>query len=196
MNGDEKRIKTEITLPSRPGTAHGWNPKAMLFENRSTRGCFPTYLGNKPLGCTYNLSGVSRNPNPGCAMLRSFLTDEMYAKLEPFLPPERGGMGHPPNPHRPIIEAILWKHRTGAPWRDLPAEYGPWNSVFTRFNRWSKVGLWQAILETLRGEADTEWLMVDATIIRAHQHASGAEKGGSSTRRSDDPEEGFPPRST
>jgi transposase len=63
-----------------------------------------------------------------------------------------------------MIEAILWKHRTGAPWRDLPAEFGSWNSVFCRFNRWSKVGLWQTILEVLRIEADTEWLMIDATI--------------------------------
>jgi transposase len=75
-----------------------------------------------------------------------------------------------------MIEAILWKHRTGAPWRDVPEEFGPWNSVFTRFNRWSKAGLWQTILEALRIEADTEWLMIDATVIRAHQHAAGALK--------------------
>jgi len=98
----------------------------------------------------------------------------MWDKLAPLLPPERGKTGRPSKNHRNMIEAILWKHRTGAPWRDLPEEFGPWISVFTRFNRWSKVGLWQTILEALRDEADTEWLMIDATVIRAHQHAAGA----------------------
>ena len=129
-------------------------------------------------------------------MARSFLTDVMWKKLAPLLPPERGGMGRPQNAHRPWIEAILWKHRTGAPWRDLPEEFGSWKSVYCRFNRWSKVGVWQSLLEALRGDADTEWLMIDASIIRAHQHAAGAKKKGSSIKPSDDPEEGFQPRST
>ena len=98
-------------------------------------------------------------------MPRSYLTDYMWDKLAPLLPPERGKTGRPSKNHRNMIEAILWKHRTGAPWRDLPEEFGPWISVFTRFNRWSKVGLWQTILEALRDEADTEWLMIDATVI-------------------------------
>ena len=76
-------------------------------------------------------------------MPRSYLTDYMWDKLAPLLPPERGKTGRPSKNHRNMIEAILWKHRTGAPWRDLPEEFGPWISVFTRFNRWSKVGLWQ-----------------------------------------------------
>ena len=109
-------------------------------------------------------------------MPRSYLTDYMWDKLAPLLPPERGKTGRPSKNHLNMIEAILWKHRTGAPWRDLPEEFGPWISVFTRFNRWSKVGLWQTILEALRDEADTEWLMIDATVIKAHQHAAGAVK--------------------
>jgi len=124
----------------------------------------------------------------GDAMARSFLSDRMWERLALLLPPERGKTGRPSNPHRIMIEAILWKHRTGAPWRDVPEEFGPWNSVFTRFNRWSKVGLWQTILEALRIEADTEWLMIDATVIRAHQHAAGAiKKKGFLTKGSDDP---------
>lgn len=115
-------------------------------------------------------------------MLRSFLTDEMWEKLVVLLPPEKGETGRPCHAHRPWIEAILWKHRTGAPWRDLPEEFGTWSSIYSRFNRWSKVGVWQAALEVLREDADTEWLMIDSTVIRAHQHASGAEKGGSKTR--------------
>ena len=89
-------------------------------------------------------------------MPRSFLTDGMWDKLVPLLPPEKGETGRPYNAHRPWLEAILWKHRTGAPWRDLPEEFGSWKSLYSRFKRWSKVGLWQAALEVLRQDADTE----------------------------------------
>ena len=119
----------------------------------------------------------------------------MWAKLAPLLPPEEGRRGRPSLPIRPFVEAILWKHRTGAPWRDLPEAFGPWISVFTRFNRWSRVGVWQAVLEVLRGEADTEWVMLDGTVIRAHQHAAGA-KGGPARKVSEDPEAGSPRKST
>src|ERR1700686_2360051 len=117
-------------------------------------------------------------------MARSFLTNEMWEKLAPLLPPERGAPGRPQHSHRPWLEAILWKHRTGAPWRDLPGEFGSWKSIYCRFNRWSKAGVWQRLLEALRVDADTEWLMIDSSVIRAHQHASGARKGGSKTRHS------------
>jgi transposase len=89
-----------------------------------------------------------------------------------------------------MIEAILWKHRTGAPWRDLPESFGPWTSVYTRFDTWSKrsldirgrmrprMGVWQDVLEWLRKDADIESVMLDGTIARAHQHSAG-QKGGS-----------------
>ncbi len=120
-------------------------------------------------------------------MTRSSLTEEMWEKLAALLPPEKGETGRPYNSHRPWIEAILWKHRTGAPWRDLPEEFGSWKSIYCRFNRWSKAGVWQAVLEVLRGDADTEWLMIDSTVIRAHQHSAGAERGGSKTKPLADP---------
>ena len=123
-------------------------------------------------------------------MARSFLTNEMWEKLAPLLPPERSATGRPQHAHRPWLEAILWKHRTGAPWRDLPNEFGSWKSIYCRFNRWSKAGVWQRLLEALRADADTEWLMIDSSVIRAHQHASGARKGGSRTRQSGGLEEG------
>lgn len=116
-------------------------------------------------------------------MPRSFLTNEMWEKLAPLLPPEEGGMGRRRLPNRPMVEGILWKHRTGAPWRDLPESYGPWTSVYTRFNTWSKRGVWQGILEILRKEADLEWVMLDGTIARAHQHSAG-HGGGERSRRS------------
>jgi len=111
---------------------------------------------------------------------RSFLTERMWARLEPLLPSEQDRMGRPRLDNRPIIEAILWKHRTGAPWRDLPEFFGLWNTVFTRFTRWNRSGVWQRVLEALRGEADCESIMVDRTVIPAYQHADGAEGGPTS----------------
>ena len=128
-------------------------------------------------------------------MPRSFLTDEMWAKLAPLLPPETGGMGRSRLPNRPIVEAILWRHRTGAPWRDLPEEYGPWTSVYTRFDAWNKRGVWQEVLEWLRRDADLEWVMIDGTVVRAHQHSAG-QKGGSEIRPLAVPAGGSRPKST
>ena len=114
-------------------------------------------------------------------MARKILTDEMWCKIKPHLPPERGRNCRPSKDHRTILEGILWRLRTGAPWRDVPKEFGPWNTVYTRFYRWSRSRLLQKILNTLKEEADTEWIMIDSTIVRAHQHAAGA-KGGSICR--------------
>ena len=117
-------------------------------------------------------------------MARTFLTDEMWDKLAPLLPPGRGGMGRPHQRQRPWIEAILWQPRTGAPWRDPPEAFGLWKSLYCRFKRRSKAGVWQSVLETLRRDADTQWLMIGSSVIRAHQDAAGAEKGGSLPRPS------------
>ncbi len=76
-----------------------------------------------------------------------------------------------------MINAILWILRTGAPWRDMPEAYGPWKSVYTRFSRWSKQGVWEQILKALSQDSDNESKMPDGSVIRAHQHAAGA-KGG------------------
>lgn len=94
---------------------------------------------------------------------------------------------------RMTIEGILWRFRTGAPWRDLPDEFGPWKTVFNRFNTWSKSGVWQELFENIRGELDNEWNFMDGTYIKAHQHASGGvesvdlktigrSKGGNTTK--------------
>jgi len=80
-----------------------------------------------------------------------------------------------------FVEAVLWIARTGSPWRDLPGLFGKWNSVFVRFNRWSEGGVWQRIFAVLADDPDFEYLIVDATIVRAHQHAAGA-KGGRKIR--------------
>lgn len=110
-------------------------------------------------------------------MARMFLSDYMWEKLQPHLPPERGRKCRPSKDHRMVMEAIIWKLRTGAPWRDIPEEFGSWNTIYSRFYRMSHSGLLQEILEILKQEADNEWIMIDSTIVRAHQHAAGA-KGG------------------
>jgi transposase len=91
-------------------------------------------------------------------------------------------MGRPPKDHRPIVEAIVWLDRTGAPWRDLPAEYGPWETVASRFYRWRRRGVWDRVLACLQAQADArgelDWLLhfVDGSVVRAHQHAAGARR--------------------
>lgn len=78
---------------------------------------------------------------------------------------------------RKRLEAILWRMRTGAPWRDLPEFLGPWSSAYNQFNRWSKRGIWDRLFALVCGELDHEWSFMDGTIVRAHQHAAGARKG-------------------
>ena len=82
-----------------------------------------------------------------------------------------------------MVEAMLWVLRTGAPWRDLPSAYGPWKSVYTRFSRWSAQGVLAQLFEALARERDAEGYLIDATIVRAHQDASGAAKEGAPRNR-------------
>ena len=117
-------------------------------------------------------------------MRRGDLTDQQWQRLEPLLPSEKPRTGRPNEDHRQILNGILWIHRTGAPWRDLPRRYGPMGTVSNRFYRWRKAGIWQRILSDLQAEADhrgeIDWNIhfVDATIVRAHQHAAGARRDG------------------
>ena len=104
--------------------------------------------------------------------------------------------GAPLRDNRVIVNALIRILRTGAPWRDLPSEYGPWQSVYTRFRRWEARGIWQRALEELAKDAtDNESLMIDSTTVRAHQHAAGA-RGGRKNRRSADLGAGSPQKST
>jgi transposase len=73
-----------------------------------------------------------------------------------------------------MVDALVWILRTGAPWRDLPKHFGPWQSAYTRFRRWNKQGVWPRVLEVLAAQHDSESYLIDATIVRAHQDASGA----------------------
>ena len=111
------------------------------------------------------------------------LTDDQWAVLAPHLPAQRAASGRPAKDHRPVVEAILWRLRTGAPWRDLPERYGPWQSVYTRFRRWQAAGVWDRALAALQAAADArgdlDWSLhfLDGTVIRAHPHAAGAKRG-------------------
>jgi len=108
--------------------------------------------------------------------VRQHLSDEQWAKIQAFLEADYA-VGEPGHDDRNFIEAVLWWRRTGAPWRDLPGEFGPWKTVFNRFDRWSKNGKWDRLFAALRTDIDDEWHSLDSTINRAHQHAAGG-KGG------------------
>ena len=114
---------------------------------------------------------------------RADLTDAQWAILEPLLP-KVNKPGRPPKwTKRQLIDGIRWRVRTGAPWRDVPPAYGPWQTVYGLFRRWQRNGTWQQILTALQARADAAGLItwdvsVDTTIARAHQHAAGARKGG------------------
>lgn len=112
---------------------------------------------------------------------RHELSDEQWTLLEPLLPVEcTGRQGRPWAPHRRVVNAILWRTRTGAPWRDLPAEYGSWQTAYGRHRTWSADGTWDRVLRGLQRGSDgddLEWVVsVDSTVIRAHHHAAGARK--------------------
>jgi transposase len=117
-------------------------------------------------------------------MLRGQMTDEEWAIVEPFLTSPSSHGGRPPADHRRVLDGVLWINRTGAPWRDLPEEFGPWNSVWRQFRRWCLSGVWDVLLQALAdsgGELDA-LQMIDSTTSRAHRCAAGG-KGGFSRRR-------------
>lgn len=110
---------------------------------------------------------------------RHELTDGQFTRIEPLLP-ENGRRGGQWNVHRTILNGMLWRLCTGAPWRDLPERYGPWQTVFDRFNRWSRDGTLRAIAEALFVELDNAGLIdwdlwhIDGSSIRASRAAAGA----------------------
>jgi transposase len=131
---------------------------------------------------------------------RHELSDSEWARLRPLLPPRKGGK--PRQDDRRIINGIVWKLATGAPWRDLPERYGPWQTVYTRFRRWTLAGVWDRIFAAVQRRVDAagqlDWTVhfVDGTVIRAHQHAAGAKGGTRPRRRSAAARAASRPRST
>lgn len=110
-------------------------------------------------------------------MDRSCLNDGQWNKIAHLLPGKPSDPGRSGMDNRLFVEAVLWIARTGAPWRDLPASFGNWNSVFQRFRRWASKGVFERMFKVLRGDPDFEYVIADGTISRVHQKATGA-KGG------------------
>ena len=128
-------------------------------------------------------------------MRRHEISEAAWERIERLLPGRPGDVGVTAANNRLFVNAVYWIAKTGAPWRDLPPRFGPWNSVFQRFNRWSKKGVWQRVAEALADDVDLEWLMIDSTVVRAHQHAAG-QQGGKKPSSSGVAREGSAPRST
>ena len=127
-------------------------------------------------------------------MHRHALTEEQWRRLRAVLPKQERGP-EATRGDRLFIEAVLYRAKTGLPWRDLPERFGPWKSVYNRFNNWAKKGHWAAIFKELQIEIDETGSIVDGSIVRAHQDASGG-KGGSDAMLWAVLEEVFQPSST
>jgi len=112
---------------------------------------------------------------------RFVISDRSWAIIEPLVPGSVRDSGVTARDTRLFLEAVLWRVRVGGPWRDLPPGFGAWNSVFRRFRRWAQGGVFQRIFEAVSEDPDFEYVLIDGTIISAHQKASGA-KGGLSIR--------------
>ncbi len=113
------------------------------------------------------------------------LTDAMWERVEPLLPPLQGPMGRPLKDHRLLVEGAIYRYRTGVAWRDLPAEFGPWQTVWKRHHRFCLDGVWDRVLTALLVDADAakeiDWrVSVDSSSVRAHQHGATATRSVSS----------------
>ena len=119
---------------------------------------------------------------------RHSTTNAEWSRIAPLLP-QGVGFGRPRKDARELVDAMLWIFKTGAPWRDLPEQYGPWKTVYNNFLRWRDAGVWERILEALTPASEYPWqVMVDSTSVKAHQHSAGAKKGLMQIKLSVDPE--------
>ena len=110
-------------------------------------------------------------------MRRFGLRDDQWERIKGLLPGRQGSVGATAKDNRLFVEAVLYRYRTGMPWRDLPERYGPYTTVYNRFNRWAKAGIWLRIFEALAARSPQSLQLIDSSIIRAHQHAAGGKKG-------------------
>ena len=123
-------------------------------------------------------------------MHRYGLRDDQWERIKDFLPGREGHVGGTAADNRLFVEAVIYRYRAGIPWRDLPERFGGWKNTHKRLRRWCRSGVFERIFKTLAHDSDNEYMMIDATIVRAHQHSAGARKKGGSVRRSADPEAG------
>lgn len=109
-------------------------------------------------------------------MIRTLLSDEVWARIESVLLGKEGDPGRTATDNRWFVEAVLWIGRTGCPWRDLPKAFGRWDTVYMRFSRWRRKGVWERVIHAAADETEIKHVLIDSTIVRAHQHSSGARK--------------------
>jgi putative transposase len=109
-------------------------------------------------------------------MPRKLLRDEQWERIKDILPGKASDRGVTAKDNRLFVEAVLWIARTGSPWRDLDPALGNWHATYTRFSRWGKKGVWQRVIKAVGNDVDLEALFIDSTVVRAHQHAAGAQK--------------------
>jgi transposase len=114
-------------------------------------------------------------------MVRTVLSDTKWENIKDYLSGKAGDCGVTAKDNRRFVEAVLWIARTGSPWRDLPDEFGHWHRVYMRYSRWGKKGTWVQLLTSVSDVPDLEYLMVDGSIVRVHQH--GAAKKTAKTKR-------------
>jgi transposase len=112
------------------------------------------------------------------------LRDDQWDLIRNELPGRAGSVGVTAADNRRFVDAVIHRYRTGIPWRDLPESFGDWNNTHRRWSRWAKSGVWVSVLGLLTTDADNEYAMIDSTIVRAHQHSTGAQKKPEWIRRS------------
>jgi transposase len=116
------------------------------------------------------------------------LSNEQWHRIKDQLPGKKGDPGRNGDDNRLFVNAVLWVLRSGARWSDLPERYGKWKTVHKRFTRWAENGVWERVFESLTGDPDNQYLMLDTTLVRAHQQAATG-KGGTAIRLWGVPEE-------
>lgn len=116
-------------------------------------------------------------------MIRLVLRDDQWERVAPLLPGKPSDPGVTARDNRLFLEGVLWIARTGSPWRDMPEAFGNWNSVWRRFRRWALKGVFDRVFNSLSEDPDFEYVIIDGTIVRVHQHGTGA-KGGLKIRPS------------
>lgn len=109
-------------------------------------------------------------------MHRYALRDDQWLRIKDMLPGREGHVGGTAPDNRLFVDAVIFRYRTSIPWRDLPERYGHWKTAHRRYRRWCESGVFTRVLEMLARDADNEFMMLDATIVRAHQHSAGAQK--------------------
>ncbi len=110
------------------------------------------------------------------------LSEAQWVRIAPLLPGKMGDAGRTAADNRQFVNGCLWVLRAGAHWKDLPERYGKWKTVHRRFSRWCHAGVWERVFASLTAERNNQYLMIDSTIVRAHQQAASG-KGGPRIRR-------------